>query len=183
MARAAADELDLPLYRYLGGTNAYVLPMPMLNVLNGGAHADNPLDVQEFMLVPVGAASFSEGLRWATECYHALKRLLKDRGLATGLGDEGGFAPDLGNEDGGAGPARGHRAAGYRPGDDLAIALDVAATELFDAGTGTYALAGEGRDARLRRACRASSPTWSTATPSSPSRTACPRTTGTAGRP
>jgi enolase len=146
VARAAADELDLPLYRYLGGTNACVLPLPMLNVLNGGAHADNPLDVQEFMLVPVGAASFSEGLRWATECYHALKQILKDRGLATGLGDEGGFAPDLGNEAGVQVLLEAVEAAGYRPGDDLAIALDVAATELFDATTGTYMLAGEGRE-------------------------------------
>ena len=146
VARAAADELDLPLYRYVGGANACVLPLPMLNVLNGGAHADNPLDIQEFMLVPVGAASFSEGLRWATECYHALKQILKDRGLATGLGDEGGFAPDLGNEAGVQVLLEAVEAAGYRPGDDLAIALDVAATELFDPGTGTYVLAGEGRE-------------------------------------
>jgi len=146
VARAAADELDLPLYRYLGGANACVLPLPMLNVLNGGAHADNPLDIQEFMLVPVGAASFSEGLRWATECYHSLKQILKDRGLATGLGDEGGFAPDLGNEEGVQVLLEAVEAAGYRPGDDLAIALDVAATEIFDAGTGTYVLAGGGRE-------------------------------------
>ncbi len=146
VARAAADELDLPLYRYLGGANACVLPLPMLNVLNGGAHADNPLDIQEFMLVPVGAASFSEGLRWATECYHALKQILKDRGLATGLGDEGGFAPDLGNEEGVQVLLEAVEQAGYRPGDDLAIALDVAATEIFDAGTGTYVLAGGGRE-------------------------------------
>ena len=146
VARAAADDLDVPLYRYLGGANACVLPLPMLNVLNGGAHADNPLDIQEFMLVPVGAASFSEGLRWATECYHALKQLLKDRGLATGLGDEGGFAPDLGNEAGVQVLLEAVEQAGYRPGDDLAIALDVAATELFDASTGTYVLAGEGRE-------------------------------------
>ena len=146
VARAAADELDLPLYRYLGGANACVLPLPMLNVLNGGAHADNPLDIQEFMLVPVGGASFSEGLRWATECYHSLKQILKDRGLATGLGDEGGFAPDLGNEEGVQVLLEAVEAAGYRPGDDLAIALDVAATEIFDAGTGTYVLAGGGRE-------------------------------------
>ncbi len=146
VARAAADELDVPLYRYLGGANACVLPLPMLNVLNGGAHADNPLDIQEFMLVPVGAASFSEGLRWATECYHALKGILKDRGLATGLGDEGGFAPDLGNEGAVQVLLEAVEAAGYRPGDDLAIALDVAATELFDPATSTYMLAGEGRE-------------------------------------
>ncbi|MEA2717381.1 MAG: enolase [Actinomycetota bacterium] len=146
VARAAADELDVPLYRYLGGANACVLPLPMLNVLNGGAHADNPLDIQEFMLVPVGAASFSEGLRWATECYHALKQILKDRGLATGLGDEGGFAPDLGNEEGVQVLLAAVESAGYRPGDDLAIALDVAATEIYDTGTGTYILGGEERE-------------------------------------
>ncbi|HVF14305.1 MAG TPA: phosphopyruvate hydratase, partial [Acidimicrobiales bacterium] len=146
VARAAADELDLPLYRYLGGPNACVLPLPMLNVLNGGAHADNPLDIQEFMLVPVGAASFSEGLRWATECYHALKEILVGRGLATGLGDEGGFAPDLGNEAGVQVLLEAVERAGYQPGDDLAIALDVAGTELFDTNTGTYVLAGEGRE-------------------------------------
>jgi enolase len=117
----------------------------MLNVLNGGAHADNPLDIQEFMLVPVGAASFSEGLRWATECYHALKAVLVGRGLATGLGDEGGFAPDLGNEEGVRILLEAVEKAGYTPGDDLAIALDVAATEIFDPGTGIYTLAGDDR--------------------------------------
>jgi len=146
VARAAADELDLGLYRYLGGPNACVLPLPMLNVLNGGAHADNPLDIQEFMLVPVGAASFSEGLRWATECYHALKQILAGRGLATGLGDEGGFAPDLGNEDAVRVLLEAVEQAGYQPGGDLAIALDVAATELFDVATDTYVLAGESRE-------------------------------------
>src|SRR5207253_6519600 len=95
VARAAAAEVGLPLYRYLGGANAHVLPVPMLNVLNGGAHADNNVDLQEFMIVPVGAVSFAEGLRWGAETYHALKSLLKDRGLATGLGDTGGFAPNL----------------------------------------------------------------------------------------
>ena len=143
VARAAADEVDLPLYRYLGGANACVLPLPMLNVLNGGAHADNPLDIQEFMLVPVGAASFSEGLRWATECYHSLKEILKGRGLATGLGDEGGFAPDLGNEEAVQVLLEAVERAGYRPADDLAIALDVAATELYDTESGSYTL---GRD-------------------------------------
>ena len=144
VARAAADELDIPLYRYLGGPNACVLPLPMLNVLNGGAHATNPLDIQEFMLVPVGAASFSEGLRWATECYHGLKDLLKDRGLSTGLGDEGGFAPHLGNEEGVQVLLQAIEAAGYRPETDIAIALDVAATEFYDAEKGVYTLAGDG---------------------------------------
>ena len=145
-ARAAADELDLPLYRHVGGANAHVLPMPMLNVLNGGAHAPNNLDVQEFMLVPVGAASFTEGLRWGVEAYHALAGLLDERGLSTAVGDEGGFAPDLGsNEDGVRILVEAIEAAGYGPGEQLAIALDVAATEFYDSAAGTYGLAGEER--------------------------------------
>jgi enolase len=144
VARAAADELDLPLYRHVGGTNAHVLPMPMLNVLNGGAHAPNNLDVQEFMLVPVGAASYAEGLRWGVETYHALAGLLDDRGLSTAVGDEGGFAPNLGsNEDGVRILVEAIEAAGYTPGEQIALALDVAATEFFD--SGSYNLAGEGR--------------------------------------
>src|SRR5690606_30149945 len=99
VARAAADELALPLYRYVGGTNAHVLPVPMMNVLNGGAHADNNVDFQEFMIMPVGAASFREALRWGVETYHALKAVLRDRGLSTAIGDEGGFAPDLGSNE------------------------------------------------------------------------------------
>jgi enolase len=146
VARAAADELELPLYRYLGGVNGHVLPLPLLNVLNGGAHAPNNLDVQEFMLAPVGAASFSEGLRWGAETYAALARLLDDRRLSTAVGDEGGFAPDLGsNEDGVRVLVEAIEAAGYVPGEQLAIALDVAATEIYDPEAGTYALAGEGR--------------------------------------
>jgi enolase len=144
VARAAADELDVPLYRYVGGPNAHLLPLPMLNVLNGGAHAFNTLDVQEFMIVPVGAASFSEGLRWATETYHVLESLLRERGLSTGVGDEGGFAPDLGaNEDGLRFLVEAIERAGYAPGEQLALALDVAATELFR--DGSYHLAGEDR--------------------------------------
>ena len=146
VARASADELDLPLYRYLGGPNACVLPLPMLNVLNGGAHATNPLDIQEFMLVPVGAASFSEGLRWATECYHVLKGILNDRGLSTGLGDEGGFAPHVGNEEGVQVLLQAVERAGYRPAVDIALALDVAATEFYDSETGVYSLAGGGQE-------------------------------------
>jgi len=142
-AKAAADEVDLPLYRYIGGANAHVLPVPMMNVLNGGAHADSNVDVQEFMLVPVGAASFAEGLRWGTETYHALKALLHDRKLSTGLGDEGGFAPDLpSNEEALRLLVAAIEAAGYRPGREIAVALDVAATELFH--DGVYDLAGEG---------------------------------------
>jgi enolase len=148
VALAAADELGLPLYRYVGGVNAHVLPVPMMNVLNGGAHADNSVDVQEFMLVPSGSASFSEALRWGTETYHALKATLRGRGLSTALGDEGGFAPDLAsNEEAVALLVEAIEQVGLRPGDDIAIALDVAATELVS-GAGPdlrYELGGEGR--------------------------------------
>jgi enolase len=144
VARAAADELGLPLYRYVGGANAHVLPVPMMNVLNGGAHADSNVDVQEFMLMPVGAASFSEGLRWGVETYHALKGILKARGLATALGDEGGFAPNLpSNEEAVKLLLEAVSKAGYEPGTEIAIALDVASTEFY--ADGTYDLHGEGR--------------------------------------
>ena len=143
-AKAVAEECGLPLYRYVGGTNAHVLPVPMLNVLNGGAHADSNVDIQEFMIVPVGAVSFAEGLRWSSETYHALKRILKERGLSTGLGDEGGFAPNLpSNEDALKLLVDAISAAGYKPGEEIALALDAAATEFFN--DGTYALRGEGR--------------------------------------
>jgi enolase len=143
-AKAVAAELDVPLYRYVGGANAHVLPVPMMNVLNGGAHADSNVDIQEFMLAPVGAVSFSEALRWCAETYHALKALLKDRGLGTGLGDEGGFAPDLpSNEEALRLLLQAIDAAGYKPGEELALAVDVASTELYT--DGTYTLAGEGR--------------------------------------
>ncbi|MGQ0743189.1 MAG: phosphopyruvate hydratase [Acidimicrobiales bacterium] len=135
VARAAADELDLPLFRYVGGVNASVLPVPMLNVLNGGAHAANNLEVQELMVMPVGAASFSEGLRWSTETYHALAAVLARRGLATAVGDEGGFAPDLASNEAGLSLlVEAIETAGYEPGRQLALAMDVAATELFDDG-------------------------------------------------
>ncbi len=144
VARAVADETGLPLYRYVGGVDAHVLPMPMLNVLNGGAHADSNVDVQEFMLAPVGAASFEEALRWGAETYHQLGRLLHDRGLSTGLGDEGGFAPNLDtNERALELLVEAIGAAGYEPGREVALALDVAATELYR--DGVYHLAGEGR--------------------------------------
>ncbi len=144
VAKAAADELDLPLYRYVGGANAHVLPVPMMNVLNGGVHADNNVDFQEFMIMPVGAASFSEGLRWGAETYHVLKRLLHDQGLSTAVGDEGGFAPDLeSNEAAVRLLLSAIEAAGFRAGTDIAIALDPATTELFEAGS--YLLKGEGR--------------------------------------
>lgn len=135
VARAAADSAGLPLFRYLGGPNAHVLPVPMMNIINGGAHADSDVDIQEFMIAPIGAPSFREALRWGAEVYHALKSVLKSRGLATGLGDEGGFAPNL----------ESNRAAldlileaiqkaGYTPGTDIALALDVAASEFFTDG-------------------------------------------------
>jgi enolase len=137
VAKAAAESAGLPLFRYLGGPNAHILPVPMLNILNGGAHADTDVDVQEFMIAPIGAPSFSEALRWGAEVYHALKSVLKKQGLSTGLGDEGGFAPDV----------AGTRAAldlilsaiesaGYKPGSDVALALDAAATEFFSSETG-----------------------------------------------
>jgi enolase len=145
VAKAGAEESDLPLYRYIGGANACVLPVPFMNVLNGGAHADSNVDVQEFMLVPVGAASFTEALRWGAETYHALKSLLRARGLSTGLGDEGGFAPDLpSNEDALALLLAAIEAAGFVPGDEVALAVDIASTELFR--DGRYVLAGEGAD-------------------------------------
>jgi enolase len=135
-AKAVAEEAGLPLYRYVGGANAHVLPVPLMNVLNGGAHADSNVDLQEFMLAPVGAVSFSEALRWGTETYHALHGLLKDRGLATGLGDEGGFAPNLpSNEEACKLLLTAIERAGYKPGDELALALDTASSEFFHAGT------------------------------------------------
>ncbi len=143
-ARAAAAEENLPLWRYLGGEAAHVLPVPMMNVLNGGAHADNSVDFQEFMVVPVGAASFTEGLRTGAEVFHALKTTLKKRGLNTAVGDEGGFAPDLeSNEAALQALIEGIEAAGYTPGDDVAIALDPAVSEIFD--NGAYNLASENR--------------------------------------
>ncbi len=143
VAKAAADHHDLPLYRYVGGANAHVLPVPMLNVLNGGAHADSNVDLQEFMLAPCGAVSFSEALRWGAETYHALKKLLHDRGLSTALGDEGGFAPNLAsNEDALKLLVEAIAAAGYEPGADIAVALDPAASEFFV--DGRYELRGEG---------------------------------------
>ena len=144
VAKAAAAELELPLYRSVGGANAHVLPVPMLNVVNGGAHADNTIDLQEFMLMPVGAASFSEALRWGVEIYHVLKKVLHDRGLSTAVGDEGGFAPDLGhNEDAVKLLVEAIERAGRTPGDEVAIALDPASSEIYK--DGVYDLAGENR--------------------------------------
>ena len=143
-AKAAAAEVGQPLWRYLGGEAAHVLPVPMMNVLNGGAHADNKVDFQEFMVVPVGAPTFAEGMRMGDEVFHALKRTLHDEGLSTAVGDEGGFAPDLdSNEAALAALMRGIEAAGMRPGDDVAIALDPATSEIFE--NGSYELEHEGR--------------------------------------
>jgi enolase len=143
-AKAVADELEIPLYRSIGGANAHALPVPMLNVLNGGAHAKNSIDFQEFMLMPVGAASFNEALRWGTETYHTLKSLLDDRGLSTAVGDEGGFAPDLPqNEDAVKLLVEAIERAGRTPGEEIALALDPATSELWN--DGAYVLAGEGR--------------------------------------
>ena len=144
-AQASAAEERLPLWRYLGGETAHVLPVPMMNVLNGGAHADNAVDFQEFMIVPVGARSFSEGLRMGTEVFHHLKQILHDEGQATSVGDEGGFAPDLeSNEQALEVLMNGIRAAGYVPGDQIAIALDPAVSELYQEDQG-YVLEHEGR--------------------------------------
>ncbi|MBK5221946.1 MAG: phosphopyruvate hydratase [Acidimicrobiia bacterium] len=144
VAKAAADELVIPLYRHVGGTNAHVLPVPMLNVLNGGEHADNNVDVQEFMIMPVGAASFSEALRWGVQTYHVLKKVLHDRGLSTAVGDEGGFAPDLpSNESAVQLLVEAIETAGFTPGEDIAIALDPASTEFYR--DGSYVLASEDR--------------------------------------
>src|SRR4051795_9447953 len=143
-AKAAADELELPLYRYIGGANAHVLPVPMMNVINGGVHADNNIDLQEFMLMPVGAASFTEALQWGTETYHVLKRILHERGLSTAVGDEGGFAPDLpSNEDALRFLVEAIEAAGFRAGEEIAIAMDPATSEVYE--DGRYHLTGEGK--------------------------------------
>ncbi|HUD70300.1 MAG TPA: phosphopyruvate hydratase [Acidimicrobiales bacterium] len=144
VAHAAALESGLPLYRYVGGANSHLLPVPMFNVINGGAHADNSVDFQEYMLVPVGAPTFAEALRWGAETYHALKSILVEKGLSTGVGDEGGFAPDLpDNETAVTVLLEAIERAGYTPGDDVALALDPATTELWR--DGGYELKGEGR--------------------------------------
>ena len=146
VARAAAQSAGLELYQYLGGVNGHTLPTPMMNILNGGVHADNNVDFQEFMIMPVGAPSFTEGLRWCAEVYHTLKSVLKDSGHATGVGDEGGFAPDLAtNEEPLQYIVKAIEAAGYKPGKDFKIAMDPATTELYDAEKGVYELKGEGR--------------------------------------
>lgn len=146
-AHAAAASAGVELYEWVGGAEAHVLPVPMMNVINGGMHADNALDLQEFMIMPVGAPTFSEGLRMGVETFHALRAEVKGRGLSTAVGDEGGVAPDLASNEEALRLIMGAiERAGYRPGEDIAIALDPAMTELYDAATGLYRLAGEGRD-------------------------------------
>lgn len=147
VAKAAAESCELTLYSYIGGCNASTLPVPMMNILNGGAHADNNVDLQEFMVMPVGAGSFAEGLRMCAEIYHTLKGVLHDRGLGTGVGDEGGFAPDLGsNEEALQIIAEAVEKAGYTLGEQIMFALDPAATEFYDTERKLYLLAGEGRE-------------------------------------
>ncbi|NUS14415.1 MAG: phosphopyruvate hydratase [Streptomyces sp.] len=146
VAHAASEASDLPLFRYLGGPNAHVLPVPMMNILNGGSHADSNVDIQEFMIAPIGAESFSEALRWGAEVYHTLKGVLKSRGLSTGLGDEGGFAPNLGsNREALDLIIEAIKQAGYTPGQDIALALDVAASEFYK--DGGYEFEGKSRSA------------------------------------
>jgi enolase len=144
VAKAAADSFDMPLYRYVGGVAARTLPTPMMNIINGGVHADNPIDIQEFMIMPIGAASFAEALRWGSEVFHALKKGLAAAGHSTNVGDEGGFAPNLRSADEAFGYImKAIESAGRKPGDEVALALDAAATEFFKAGR--YHLTGEGR--------------------------------------
>ena len=144
VAKAAADSAKLPLFRYLGGPNAFLLPVPMMNVINGGAHADTGVDIQEFMVLPIGAETFREGLRWGAETYHALKSILKEQGLSTGLGDEGGFAPDLANNRLALDLlVQAIEKAGFKPGSDIALGLDVAASEFFE--NGVYRFEGQDR--------------------------------------
>ncbi|WP_330476422.1 phosphopyruvate hydratase [Terrabacter sp. C0L_2] len=146
VAHAAAESAGLPLFRYVGGPNAHVLPVPMMNILNGGSHADSNVDIQEFMIAPVGAPTFREALRWGAEVYHALKKVLSERGLATGLGDEGGFAPNLESNRAALDLIlEAIKAAGYEPGRDIALALDVAASEFFE--DGSYAFEGASKSA------------------------------------
>lgn len=146
VARAAANELQMPLYKYIGGVNAKTLPVPMMNILNGGEHANNNVDIQEFMILPVGAKSFNEALRMGAEIYHELKNVLKDKGLQTGVGDEGGFAPDLkSNEEALEVIVSAIEKAGYKPGEDVYLGLDVASTEFYNAEKKIYEMKGEGK--------------------------------------
>ncbi len=146
VAKAAADSLAIPLYQYIGGTNAKVLPTPMMNILNGGSHADNNVDIQEFMIMPIGPSTYKEALRMGVEVYHALKAVLKGKGLSTGVGDEGGFAPNLpSNEEALKVIVEAIGKAGYKAGEDIMLAVDAAASEFYDKEKGVYNLAGEGK--------------------------------------
>ena len=145
VAKAAAEEAGLPLYKYVGGVSANTLPVPMMNILNGGSHADNAIDMQEFMIMPVGSSSFKEGLRMGVEVFHELKSVLKKMGMSTNVGDEGGFAPNLGSNDAAIEAVlQAVENAGYKPGDDFMIALDAAASEFYDAEKGKYILSSTG---------------------------------------
>lgn len=147
VAKAAAESVELPLYKYVGGANANMLPTPMMNILNGGEHADNNVDFQEFMIMPVGATSFAEALRWCAEIYHTLKKVLHEAGLGGGVGDEGGFAPNFTtNEEPLKYIVEACEKAGYKPGSDIMFAMDPASTEFYNVETGKYVLAGEGRE-------------------------------------
>lgn len=147
VARAASDELGLPLFQYIGGVNAKQLPVPMMNIINGGEHADNNVDVQEFMILPVGAKSFKEALRMGAEVFHSLKKVLGEKGLACGVGDEGGFAPNLSSNRAALELiVEAIQKAGYKPGDDVRLGLDVAASEMYNKETKKYVLAGEGKE-------------------------------------
>lgn len=147
VAKAAADELGLPLYQYIGGVGARKLPVPMMNILNGGEHADNNVDIQEFMIMPVGAENFKEGLRMGAEVYHNLKKVINSKGLSTGVGDEGGFAPDLkSNVEALELIVEAVKEAGLVPGEDIVFALDVAASEMYDKDKKVYVLKGEGKE-------------------------------------
>ncbi len=147
VAKAAAESAELPLYKYVGGANANMLPTPMMNILNGGEHADNNVDFQEFMIMPVGATSFAEALRWCAEIYHILKKVLHEAGLGGGVGDEGGFAPNFTtNEEPLKYIVEACEKAGYKPGSDIMFAMDPASTEFYNAETGKYVLAGEDRE-------------------------------------
>ena len=147
VAKAASESAGLPLYRYVGGANSHILPTPMMNILNGGVHADTNVDFQEYMIMPVGAPTFAEALRWCAEIYHTLKKVLHDAGLGGGVGDEGGFAPNLNtNEEPLKYIVEACEKAGYKPGDDIMFAMDPASTEFYNAETGKYVLAGEGRE-------------------------------------
>ena len=181
VAKAAAEANSSPLYRYIGGVSARVLPVPMMNIVNGGAHADNPIDFQEFMIMPVGAETFAEALRMGAEVFHTLRAELKAKGHNTNVGDEGGFAPNLASADDALGfVMKAIEKAGYKPGKDIVLALDCAATEFFK--KGVYDYEGERQEAQARSAGEVSRSSSLATTRSSRSRTACRKTISRAGR-